>query len=155
MTPARLRSAAAEIGKASARLRSLPLGHRAEASALQARLDAIGRTLAREYGRRHGWRVSVLPFPLEALAGTPCPRPDPLGRRGLPPHAIADHPVFYRDAERRPAAIVSFNYGGSGAARLAAAELGLLCEVETDFPNWYGFGTTFVVFRRKPEAAAL
>jgi hypothetical protein len=149
MTPAQLRSAAREVEKLNARLQELPLRFRDEAREIEARLDALGRELAREYGRRHGWRISRYPSTVRELAR---------GERSIPARYarsvlradVVDHPVFYCDSQGRPAAIVGFNYGQTAAARLVAAKLGLGFRIEKQFPNWHSMNTKFIVLFRKP-----
>lgn len=113
--------------------------------------------LAREFGRRNGWRLSKHWFTWGQLArGSHCrTRQDCFD--GLPnPHAAADHRYFFR-RDRRPAALVVHLYNWS-VCRPDVAKVcdryGLAAREVDDFPSWwYPGATTLIVY--EPAAAAL
>jgi hypothetical protein len=149
VTLASLRSAAREVERLNARLLALPLRFREETRKIEARLDALEYSLAVEYGRRNGWRISGRPFTIRELARGERSIPPRYSRAALRPDVV-DHPVFYYDSQGRPAAIVGFGYGDTAAAQLVTEKLGLGFKVEKNFPNWYSPKTKFFVLFRKP-----
>jgi hypothetical protein len=113
-------------------------------------LRAVQHKLATIYGERHGWRLSASDF-----------RPAVLARRGVSARAadpaddwmraVADHPFFYRAADRRAVAVAAHLYDARHRDRVAiqswAAAHRLRVAFPTDFPSWWvPGGTTLCVY---------
>lgn len=112
--------------------------------------------LAALFGKRRGWRLSVSGFPPAVIArrGVSAGTTDPA--EGWT-RAAADHPFFYRSADRRAAAVAAHIYEARDQDRAAirswAAAHRLTVAFPTDFPSWWILGgTTLCVYEPLFEA---
>lgn len=113
----------------------------------------LRESLARIFGRRRGWTLSLTVFAPKMLAGA--------GARHLSwPDAIftdAYREPVPRSWQTRPAAAVLHVIGERVALRAAASAFaargGLRFEVVTNFPSWIEPGAAQIVFTRLPDIA--
>jgi hypothetical protein len=122
-------------------------------------IRAVQHKLAALFGERRGWRLSASGFPPAVLArhGVSARTADPADGWT---RAAADHPVFYRAADRRAAAVAAHLYEAKDQDRVAirswAAAHRLRVAFPTDFPSWWvPVGTTLRVYEPLEEAKVL
>ena len=108
--------------------------------------------LAREFGRRNGWKLSDRCFVWGQLARGSNQKTRQEERGGLLlAHEAADHRYFYRK-DGRPAALAAHLYGWPtnrmiGSVAEVCAKHNLTARVATDFPSWhYPDVTTLIVY---------
>jgi hypothetical protein len=114
---------------------------------------ALRACAANAFATLNGWRRTRRAFRADTLARHGCH--DASSRWGCPswPHALFDHPVYFRELQRpyRAAAVIGQPYGTSlETARELAAELGLIVHAPPNLTAswWYpGHARLFVVTR--------
>jgi hypothetical protein len=116
----------------------------------RALIRALQQKLATIFGERHGWRLSASGFPPTVLArrGVSARTADPADGWT---RAVADHPFFYRAADRGAAAVAAHLYETKDQDRVAIRGWGaahrLRVAFPTDSPSWWvPGGTTLCVY---------
>jgi hypothetical protein len=118
-------------------------------------IRAVQHKLAALFGKRRGWQLSASGFPPAVLErGVSARATDPA--EGWT-RAAANHPVFYRAADRRAAAVAAHLYAAKDQDRVAiriwAAAHRLTVTFPTNFPSWWiPGGMTLCVYEPLLEA---
>jgi hypothetical protein len=155
-------TATQEANVAAAVAKILTVLHSRNDSAISAsEFLSLQNSLAAEFGRRRGWRLSASSFTIRALAKRQAP-----GSRTIESldQDLFDHPYYYRESQRpfRAAALVAHVYDvpktSDPVARLKAItnlatkadRLGLELEATDSFPSWHYPGwTTLLIYTPK------
>ena len=113
------------------------------------RLTELQERAAQLFGESRGWKLSPSSFSFSVLAKRKVHNPHEIAPYA--PHDIADHPYYYRTADRRAAAIVAHNYNlrESERARAKIVEAvgpGIKVSFLGDVSWWYPGWTTLVLY---------